>query len=77
MDIVSSKVLSKKIKKLRIQSGLSQDQMSRKADMPYSTYLKIENGITPNPSIQNVLNIAEAFNISIDELIGRNKKNSS
>ena len=76
MDIVSSKVLSKKIKKLRMQSGLSQDQMARKADMPYSTYLKIENGTTPNPSIQNVLNIAEALNISIDDLVGRNLKNS-
>ena len=77
MDIVSSKVLSKKIKKLRLQSGLSQDQMARKADMPYSTYLKIENATTPNPSIQNVLNIAEALNISIDDLVGRSKKNSS
>lgn len=76
MDIVSSKILSKKIKTLRMQSGLSQDQMARKANIPYSTYLKIENGTTPNPSIQNVLNIAEALNISIDDLIGRNLNNS-
>jgi len=76
MDIVSSKILSKKIKTLRMQSGLSQDQMARKANIPYSTYLKIENGTTPNPSIQNVLNIAEALNILIDDLIGRNLNNS-
>ena len=77
MDIVSSKIVSKKIKKLREQAGLSQDQMARKADMPYSTYLKIENGITPNPSIQKVLNIAEALEISLDELVGRKTRSSS
>ncbi len=71
MDIVSSKVLSKNIKKLREQAGLSQDQMARKAGIPYSTYLKIENGVTPNPSIQTVLSIAEALDISLDKLVGR------
>ena len=71
MDIVSSKIVSKSVKKFRQQTGLSQDQMARKAGIPYSTYLKIENGTTPNPSIQNVLNIAEALEISLDELVGR------
>ncbi len=71
MDIVSSKVLSKNIKKLREHAGLSQDQMARKAGIPYSTYLKIENGVTPNPSIQTVLSIAEALGISLDKLVGR------
>ncbi len=71
MDIVSSKVLSKNIKMLREQAGLSQDQMARKAGIPYSTYLKIENGVTPNPSIQTVLSIAEALGISLDKLVGR------
>ncbi len=77
MDIVSSKIISKNIKKLRKQSGLSQDQMARKANMPLSTYLKVENGVTPNPSIQTLLNVAEALEISLDELIGRNLKKPS
>ena len=45
--------------------------MARKANMPYSTYLKIEHGTTPNPSIQNVLNIAEALGVTLDALVGR------
>jgi transcriptional regulator with XRE-family HTH domain len=45
--------------------------MARKANMPLSTYLKVENGVTPNPSIQTLLNIAEALGISLDELVGR------
>jgi len=39
--------------------------------MPYSTYLKIENGTTPDPSIQNLLKIAEALELSLDNLVGR------
>ena len=77
MDIVSSRIISKNIKKLRKQSGLSQDQMARKANMPFSTYLKVENGVTPNPSIQTLLNVAEALEISLDELVGRESINSS
>lgn len=69
--MLSSKVLSKNIKKLREKAGLSQDQTARKAGIPYSTYLKIENGVTPNPSIQTVLNIAVALDISLDELVDR------
>jgi transcriptional regulator with XRE-family HTH domain len=51
--------------------------MARKAGIPYSTYLKIENGTTPNPSIQNVLNIADALGISLDELVGRKPPGSA
>ena len=71
MDILSSKILAKNLKKYRIDRGLSQDQMARKADVPYSTYLKIESGITTNPSLQTIVNIAEALEISLDELVGR------
>ena len=77
MDIVSSKTISKNIKRLRDKTGLSQDQTARKANMPLSTYLKVENGVTPNPSIQTLLNIAEALEISLDELVGRKQKGPS
>ncbi len=75
MDILSRRIISKNIKKYRKKLGLSQDQLARKAKIPYSTYLKIESGYTPNPSIQAVVNIAQALNISIDSLIGLSKKN--
>jgi transcriptional regulator with XRE-family HTH domain len=77
MDIVSSKIISKNIKKLRGKTGLSQDQTARKANMSLSTYLKVENGVTPNPSIQTLLNIAEALEISLDELVGRKPPGSA
>jgi DNA-binding XRE family transcriptional regulator len=43
--------------------------MARAAGVPYSTYLKIESGTTPNPSIQTVLSIARALKVSLDELV--------
>jgi len=66
---VSSKIVSKNIKKYRQELGLSQDQLARKANIPYSTYLKIESGYTPNPSIQAVANIAMALSVKIDVLV--------
>jgi len=69
MDIVSRKIISKNLRAFREKLGLSQDQLARKANIPYSTYLKIESGYTPNPSIQTVLNIAEALEVSLDVLI--------
>ena len=71
MDIVSTGILAKTIKSFRKNAGLSQDGLARAAGIPYSTYLKIENGTSPNPSIQAVLNIADALNVSLDSLIGR------
>ena len=74
MDSLSSRTLAANIKKFRQKSGLSQDQLARKAGIPYSTFLKIESGYTPNPSIQTVLSIADALGVTIDELVGRRPK---
>jgi transcriptional regulator with XRE-family HTH domain len=63
--------LASNIKKYRQKSGLSQDQLARKAGIPYSTFLKIESGYTHNPSIHAVVNIAEALGVSIDKLVGK------
>jgi transcriptional regulator with XRE-family HTH domain len=65
--------LGKKIKEFRGKLNLSQDQLAKKANIPFSTLVKIESGYTPNPSIETLIKIADAFNVSIDELIGRKK----
>jgi transcriptional regulator with XRE-family HTH domain len=61
--------LGKKIKKLRIDLGLSQDELARKADVPYTTLTKIETGVIKKPSVYVVAKIAKALNISIEKLI--------
>ncbi len=68
---MSSVNLSKRIKVLRAKNNLSQDKLSKKANLPFSTLAKIESGYTPNPSMETLIKIADAFVIGIDELIGR------
>ena len=60
--------LGKKIKKLRNDLGLSQDELARQADVSYTTLTKIETGIVKKPSVYVVAKIAKALNISIKKL---------
>ncbi|MDD3735490.1 MAG: helix-turn-helix transcriptional regulator [Candidatus Pacebacteria bacterium] len=61
--------LGKKIKKLRTDLGLSQDELARKADVPYTTLTKIETGVIKKPSVYVVAKIAKALGVSVDDLI--------
>lgn len=57
------------IKKLRKKKSLTQDNLARKADMPYATLIKIESNVVKKPSVQNVAKIAKALGVTVDELI--------
>ena len=61
--------LGRKIKKLRTDLGLSQDELARKADVPYTTLTKIETGVIKKPSVYVVAKIAKALKTSLDNLI--------
>jgi len=61
--------LGQKIKKLRQELGLSQDDFARKADVPYTTLTKVETGVIKKPSVFVVSKIAKALNVDIEELI--------
>ena len=61
--------LGKKIKKIRTGLGLSQDELARKADVPYTTLTKIETGVIKKPSVYVVAKIAKALKTSLDNLI--------
>lgn len=62
-------LLGKKIKELRLKKKLSQDELARKADVPYTTLTKIEVGVIKKPSVFVVAKIAKALGVNIDELI--------
>jgi len=67
-------MLNKNIKKLRKKAGLTQERLAIKAGIPYTTLAKIEIGVIKKPSIQAIQKIANALNISIDDLVGNRKK---
>jgi transcriptional regulator with XRE-family HTH domain len=57
------------IKKYRNELGISQDILSKKANLAFHTIAKIEAGSTPNPTIDTVKKIADALGVSLDDLI--------
>lgn len=69
MDRKQVENLGEKIQRLRKEKGLSQDELARKADIPYTTLTKIEIGVIKKPSVFAVAKIAEALDISLDELL--------
>mgnify|MGYP001583042046 FL=1 len=69
MDRKQVENLGEKIQRLRKDKGLSQDELARKADIPYTTLTKIEIGVIKKPSVFAVAKIADALDISLDKLL--------
>ena len=65
---MSSKI-GEKIKKLRQQKKMSQDRLSKKADLALNTILKIETGENSNPTLETLQKIAKALDIPLEKLI--------
>jgi len=63
-------MLAQNIKKFRKKANLSQEALAQKADITYSTLIKIESGANDNPTIKTVVKIAKALSVKIDELVG-------
>jgi len=61
--------IGKNMKKYRKKLGISQDVLSKRADLAYHTIAKIEAGSTPDPRIETVKKIADALGITLDDLI--------
>lgn len=61
--------IGENIKQYRKKLGISQDTLSKKANLAFHTIAKIEAGATPNPTIETVRKIAGALGISLDDLI--------
>jgi len=60
--------LAKNIKKHRKRLGISQDRLSKLADVTLHTLTKIESGATADPRIETVKKIAKALKVSLDDL---------
>lgn len=61
--------IGENIRKYRLQKDISQDRLSKLADVAFHTIVKIESGETPNPTIETVRKIAAALGVSIDDLM--------
>jgi len=57
------------LRKLRTKKGLSQEKLARLADISLNTLTKIESGFAKKPTIQTVVKLAKALDVSLDELV--------
>lgn len=62
-------MLAENIKKYRAKLNLTQEALSRKADISYNTIIKIESRGITNPRMETLIKLAKALEISVDELI--------
>ena len=63
------KTIGENIKKFRTKLGLTQDDLSKRADIKYTTLTKVESGVVKKPSVQTMAKIAKGLVVTIDELI--------
>ena len=61
--------IGKNIKRYRQDKELSQDKLSKLADLSLNTVVKIELDESPNPTIETIQKIAKALGVSVDDLL--------
>jgi len=61
--------IGKNIKKIRQEKGISQDRLSKLADLSLNTVVTVESGANPNPTIETLTKIAKALEVGVNELI--------
>lgn len=63
-----SNTVSENICKLRIKKGISQDRLSKDADLALNTVVKIGTVKSPNPTVGTLEKIAKALGVPVAEL---------
>ncbi len=72
--MLDTKTIGKNIKELRKQRGLTQNAFAEILNVSFQAVSNWERGITP-PDLENLLNIAEYFSVSIGSLFYRGREN--
>jgi transcriptional regulator with XRE-family HTH domain len=61
--------IGENIQKIRKSQNLTQDELARKAGIPYTTIAKIESGMVKNPTIMTLVKLAKALKVSLDDFV--------
>lgn len=64
-----SNKIANNIKRIRQQQKISQDRLSKKADISHNTVVNIELGVNPNPTIDTLTRIANGLGVEVEKLI--------
>lgn len=66
--------LNDKVRRLRKERNITLRELAKETGIAYGAIGSIERGLTKDPGIKTVIKLANAFNISIDELVGNRTK---
>lgn len=61
--------IGENIQRIRKSQGITQDELAKKADIPYTTIAKIESSMVKNPTIMTLVKIAKVLKVSLDEFV--------
>lgn len=62
--------IKEQLKKIREEKGLSRKEVSEKAGIPYTTYVKYETG-EREPVVSSLIKLADFYQTTLDHLVGR------
>ena len=68
--MITSNVFPQRLKQLRQKKGLTQQKLAEILGIKRNTYSDWENGKT-EPSFENLVKLADLFEVSLDWLFGR------
>ncbi len=60
--------VSENIRRIRQEKGISQDRLSKDADLALNTIVKLENDESTNPTMDTLEKIAKALGVQVTEL---------
>lgn len=66
-------MVAKRLKELRKKHNWTQQKLAEKAGLSFNAITKIEQGAAKHPTLKTLLKLADAFGVSLDALVGRNK----
>ena len=69
-------MISKRLKELRKERNWTQQELAQKANLSFNAVTKIEQGAAKHPTLKTLLKLAQAFNVSLDDLVGRKTSES-
>ena len=62
-------MISENVRRIRKNKDLSQDKLAKLAGITLTTLVKIESGTNDNPTIKTLKKIAEALEVTVNDLL--------
>ncbi|MCP3660751.1 MAG: helix-turn-helix transcriptional regulator [Bacteroidetes bacterium] len=63
--------IGKNIQRFRHKKNLSQTQLVKSSGIKLTTLVKLEGGSKSNPTMKTLIKLADALDVTLDELVGR------